>query len=91
MVYDLDIDSYNGVGFIYDNLSDLEYIRLQAYQYYSNIQVFFPLPFYSTSTQDANLWYHLAKKEYIPLLTPPKRVVKACFTKGMESKRGNVI
>ena len=68
-VYDLDIDSYNSVGFIYENLNDLEYVRLQAYQYYSNIQVFFPLPFYSTSTQDANLWYHLTKKEYLPLLT----------------------
>ena len=69
MVYDLDLDSYNSVGFIYDNIDDFQFIALQAYQQQSNTQIFFPLPFYSTSTQDANIWYHLIDKEYTNLIT----------------------
>ena len=68
MVYDLDLDSYNKVGFIYESLDIFEYCRLQAYQEQSNYQVFYPLPFYHVSSKDANVWYHLTDKEYIPLL-----------------------
>lgn len=72
--YDLDVDSYNSVGFIYKNLSLFEYITIQAYQEASNKQLFFPLPQYNNAVSDANVWYHLSEKE-------AKKVYKAVSQK----------
>lgn len=65
--YDVDIDTYLKVGFVYNNLSALEYFRLQAYQNAANIQVLFPLPQNYSASSDANLWYKLEKNEYYAL------------------------
>ena len=61
--YDLDVDSYNSVGFIYENLNLFDYITIQAYQEASNKQLFFPLPQYYNTVSDANVWYQLSEKE----------------------------
>lgn len=63
--YKLYVDSYETVGFIYADLSDAEYEKLQAYQDRTGIQVIYPLPAnyqttFLTVTSSANLWYELA-------------------------------
>ncbi len=65
--YDVDIDSYLKVGFEYQNLPDLDYFRLQAYQNQANIQVLFPLPQNYAGSSDADLWYRLVDQEYANL------------------------
>ncbi len=66
--YDLDLDSYNKVGFIYKNLDAHDYFLLQAYQEAANVQVFFPLAQYHESVNDANVWYHISEKEITSIL-----------------------
>lgn len=61
--YDLDVDSYNSVGFIYKNLNQFEFFQLQAYQEKSKAQIFFPIPDYYTRLTDANIWYELREDE----------------------------
>lgn len=66
--YDLDLDTYLKIGFVYQNLETLTYFRLQAYQNQANIQVMFPLAQYHSGTDDANLWYRVTDKEYKKLI-----------------------
>lgn len=61
--YDLDVDSYNSVGFIYKNLNQFEFFQLQAFQEKSKVQIFFPIPDYYTRLTDANIWYELSEDE----------------------------
>ena len=61
--YDLDVDSYNKVGFDYQLLNDVEFFCLQAYQEKANVQIFFPLPDYHKKLNDANVWYQLEESE----------------------------
>ena len=63
--YELYVDSYEKVGFIYADLSQAEYDALKAYQNETGIQVMYPIPeTYKTNfvsvTSAANLWYQLA-------------------------------
>lgn len=63
--YELYVDTYEKVGFIYADLSQTEYDALKAYQNETNIQVMYPIPDnYKTNfvsvTSSANLWYQLA-------------------------------
>ncbi len=64
LIYEIDVDSYDRVGFIYADLSDEEYFELQSYQTDNNIQVIYPMPDnYKTqfvAVNGANLWYQLA-------------------------------
>lgn len=62
--YDLRIDSYNSVGYVYVNLSDAEYKALMEYQDKSGIQVFYPLAathnkHFVLGNDGANFWYKL--------------------------------
>lgn len=62
--YELYVDSYEKVGFVYVDLSQAEYTALQEYQNETGIQVIYPLPAnYKTSyvsvSSGANLWYEL--------------------------------
>ena len=63
--YDLDVDSYERVGFVFADLHKDEYEALMAYQDENNIQVLYPIPAtYKTQfvalTSSANIWYELA-------------------------------
>ena len=63
--YNLYIDSYEKVGFVYLDLGKEEYEALKNYQNTTGIQVCYPIPdYYKTNftgvTQPANLWYELA-------------------------------
>lgn len=63
--YTIDVDSYAKVGFVYANLSQDEYLDLQAYQNESKIQVIYPLQEshrvnYVMGNMGANLWYKLS-------------------------------
>ena len=63
--YELYVDTYEKVGFIYADLSEKDYLALQEYQNETNIQVIYPMPAnYKTAfvsvTSTANLWYELA-------------------------------
>lgn len=67
--YKLDIDSYNKVGFIFQNLDAHDYFMLQAYQEQSGIQVLFPLTtYYLYDVSDANVWYQITDKEMTSIL-----------------------
>lgn len=62
--YQLQVDSYGKVGYIYVDLSENEYARLQQYQNTTGIQVLFPIAknhgrFYPAVKSSANLWYEL--------------------------------
>ncbi|MCI8402084.1 MAG: ABC transporter permease [Lachnospiraceae bacterium] len=64
-VYNIKVDGYDKVGFIYADLSKEEYEALQAYQNETGLQVIYPMPAnYKTNfiavTSSANLWYELA-------------------------------
>lgn len=64
-MYDLYIDTYTKVGFIYADLTQEEYDALKEYQNTTGIQVMYPIPEnykteYVTLTATANLWYQLA-------------------------------
>ena len=81
--YDLDMDSYLKIGFIYQNLTPIEYFRLQSYQNQANIQVLFPLAQYHNATSDANVWYRVIDSEYSKLIeytTRPDQHKKAVGT-----------
>lgn len=63
--YDMEVDSYGKVGFIYANLSEEEYRALQDYQDETGIQVIYPLQEtfltnYVMGNMGASLWYKLA-------------------------------
>lgn len=63
--YELYVDSYEKVGFIYVDLSQEEYDTLKAYQNETGNQVCYPIPDnYKTSfltvSSSANMWYELA-------------------------------
>ncbi|MBO4235469.1 MAG: ABC transporter permease [Firmicutes bacterium] len=62
--YDLYVDSYDKVGFVYADLTAAEYESLKQYQNETGIQVIYPIPKnYKTNfvavTSAANLWYEL--------------------------------
>ena len=62
--YEVRIDSYNEVGFIYLNLTEEEYIALQEYQDENQVQIMYPVPNnyktnYSIGNDGANFWYKL--------------------------------
>ena len=64
-VYKARVDSYNEVGFVYLNLTEAEYVALQAYQDEKQIQIMYPIPnnyktVYSIGNGGANFWYKLA-------------------------------
>lgn len=63
-MYDLYVDTYAKVGFIYQDLTEEEYVALQEYQNETGIQVMYPLPDnyktnYISITAPANMWYTL--------------------------------
>ncbi len=63
--YDLRIDSYAKVGFIYLDLQEHEYVALKNYQNETGKQVMYPLPDnyktqFLTVSSSANMWYELA-------------------------------
>ncbi|MBO4289589.1 MAG: ABC transporter permease [Lachnospiraceae bacterium] len=62
--YRLYVDTYDKVGFAYVDMTEQQYLDLQAYQNENNIQVIYPLPAnyktnYVAVTSGANLWYEL--------------------------------
>ena len=63
-VYTFKVDEYEKVGFVYVDLSEKEYTKLQKYQNRSGIQVIYPIPENYMTTflavSGANLWYELA-------------------------------
>ena len=63
--YNVKVDTYNMVGFVYANLSEAEYQALMDYQDETGIQVIYPLTQIHTShfvraNDGANFWYKLA-------------------------------
>lgn len=67
--YDLRVDSYNRVGFVYINMSEAEYKALMAYQDETGTQVIYPMPqthntTYVIGNGGANYWYKLADESY---------------------------
>ena len=67
--YKLDVDSYNKVGYIFQNLDPHDYFKLQAYQKQAGVQVFFPLTnYYQFDVADANVWYEITDKELTAIL-----------------------
>ena len=63
--YNLYVDSYDKVGFVFVDLTGDEYEKLKAYQNETGIQVIYPMPAnYKTNfvavSNGANLWYELA-------------------------------
>ncbi len=65
MYYELYVDAYAKVGFIYVDLTQEEYDALKAYQNETGIQVCYPIPnnyqtTYLTVSSSANMWYVLA-------------------------------
>ena len=63
--YNIYLDSYERVGFVYADLSQAEYDALQRYQNETGIQILYPMPEnYKTAfvavSSAANLWYELA-------------------------------
>lgn len=63
--YELYVDTYEQVGFIYMDLSAAEYDSLKQYQNETGIQVMYPLPdnyktVFLTVSSSANMWYELA-------------------------------
>ena len=68
LFYRIYVDSYDKVGFIYADLSEQDYKKLQAYQDETGIQVMYPIPdTYKTDFvavgSKANLWYELANEK----------------------------
>ena len=66
--YELKVDSYNKVGFVYQNLSEAEYEALQAYQDQTGIQLIYPMPqthktSYVIGNGGANFWYKLKNED----------------------------
>lgn len=62
--YDLSVDSYEKVGYVYVDLSPAEFQALQEYQDRTQLQVCYPIPrnhttFYLAVKSGANLWYEL--------------------------------
>lgn len=62
--YSLLVDSYYKVGYVYANLSQEEYVRLQEYQNETGIQIIYPLQQtyrtnYVMGNMGANFWYLL--------------------------------
>ena len=62
--YDVRMDTYNMVGYVYVNLSDVEYRALLDYQDKTGIQVCYPLPVtmnkhFVRGNDGANFWYKL--------------------------------
>ncbi|MBQ4450895.1 MAG: ABC transporter permease [Clostridia bacterium] len=65
--YKLRVDTYYQIGFVYQNLSESEYLALQAYQNETGIQVIYPLAkthnknaeSYINGNDGANFWYLL--------------------------------
>lgn len=62
--YDLTVDAYDRVGFVYVDLSPGEFEALQSYQNATGEQVCYPVPknhatFYLAVASSANLWYEL--------------------------------
>ncbi len=63
--YEITINAYEKVGFVYLDLSPAAYDALRAYEQAENIQICFPLPAHYKTTflavpGAANLWYKLA-------------------------------
>lgn len=63
--YQISLDSYKKVGFIYVDLSEEDYAALRAWERAQDIQVCYPLPrYYQTNflavAGGANLWYELS-------------------------------
>ena len=66
--YDIYVDSYEQVGFVYVDLTADQYEALKAYQNETNIQVLYPIPnnyktTYLTVSSSANMWYELANEK----------------------------
>lgn len=64
MYYDLRVDSYNKVGYVYMNLSSEEFSSLMDYQDASGIQVIYPMPKthmtdFVMGNRGASFWYKL--------------------------------
>jgi len=63
--YEIALDTYEKVGWVYADLSEAEYAALREYETANNTQVIFPMPQYHATTflavgSGANLWYELA-------------------------------
>ena len=62
--YDMRVDSYNKVGYVYMNLSDAEYEALMDYQDEHSLQIIYPMPQthrtdFVMANRGANFWYKL--------------------------------
>lgn len=67
--YNIRVDSYTKVGFIFANLGEQEYQDLMAYQNETGIQVIYPLQKthatpYVMGNAGANFWYKLENEDY---------------------------
>lgn len=67
--YNLRVDSYTKVGFVFGNLNEQEYQDLMAYQNETGIQVIYPLQKthntpYVMANAGANFWYKLEDEAY---------------------------
>lgn len=63
--YDIRLDSYAQVGFVYADLSEAEYNALRQYEQEAGVQVCYPIPAHHRTTflavsSSANLWYRLS-------------------------------
>lgn len=66
--YEMKVDSYVKVGFVYQNLSEAEYLALQAYQNETGKQIVYPMPqthktTYVIGNGGANFWYKLKNED----------------------------
>ena len=67
-IYEARVDSYNEIGYVYLNLTNEEYVALQAYQDENQVQIMYPIPnnyktSYSIGNGGANFWYKLQNEQ----------------------------
>ena len=95
--YNVRIDSYNQVGFVYCNLSEEEYQALQQYQTEHNVQIIYPLQAthntnYVIGNGGANFWYKLVDESQssagLPLLDENGNYINNYLTSDNPEKAG---
>ena len=95
--YNLRVDSYNTVGFVYVNLSEAEYKALMKYQDETGIQVYYPLAatqnkHFVRGNDGANFWYKLKDESQgnsgMPILDENGNYIANYLTSGDPQKAG---
>ena len=95
--YNIRVDSYNSVGFVYVNLSEAEYKALMQYQDETGIQVYYPLAatqnkHFVRGNDGANFWYKLKDESQgnsgMPLLDENGQYIANYLTSGDPQKAG---